>query len=61
MCAGASLLTYSLTPSTHMELSHLQKTVRDRGAWCAAVPGVAESDVTEQQQITLKAELKNDI
>ena len=32
-----------LTDSVDMGLNKLQGTVKDRGAWCAAVPGVAES------------------
>ena len=33
----------SITDSMHMNLSKLQEIVEDRGAWCAAVNGVAKS------------------
>ena len=33
----------SITDSMHMNLSKLQETVEDRGAWRAAVHGVAKS------------------
>ena len=37
----------SITDSRNMSLSKLQKMVKDREAWRAAVQGVEESDMTE--------------
>ena len=36
----------SITDSTDMSLSKLQKTGKDREAWCAAVLGVVKLDMT---------------
>ena len=45
----------SITYSKDMNLRKLQETVEDRGAWCAAVHGVAKSPTeqlgTEQQHL----------
>ena len=38
-----------LTDSMNMSLSKLQEMVKDRGAWCASVHGVAELDKPERR------------
>ena len=40
----------SFTESMNMNLSKLQEIVKGRKAWCAAVRGGAELDMTSQQQ-----------
>ena len=37
-----------ITDLMDVSLSELQEMVMDRGAWCAAIHGIAESDMIEQ-------------
>ena len=36
----------SITHAIDMSSSKLRETAKDRGAWCAAVHGIVESDTT---------------
>ena len=45
----------SITDSMDMNLSKLQETVEERGAWCVAAYVVRHYLVTKQQQVSLRS------
>ena len=50
-----------ITDSMDMSLSKLQQMVKDRGTWCAAAHGVAESATTEPLDNNKHAILMQDV